>query len=72
MPGILSHYLNDGVEELRRPIWARVLALIGEGGDQIMMDLLLDCGLFVSVKGQAENYWQISGRRAPFLALIIV
>lgn len=26
-----------------------------------MMDLLCNCGIFVSVKGQAGNYWQTSG-----------
>ncbi|KAI1498263.1 hypothetical protein F5X99DRAFT_336353 [Biscogniauxia marginata] len=53
---------NSHVEALQRPPWPQLLALLGESGDRIMIDLLLDCAIFVSVNGGVNNFCQISGR----------
>ncbi|KAI0418047.1 hypothetical protein F5X98DRAFT_126411 [Xylaria grammica] len=53
---------NHYVEALQQPPWLQLLALLGESGDRIMIDLLLDCAIFVSVGTGTNNLCQISGR----------
>ncbi|KAF2969504.1 hypothetical protein GQX73_g4071 [Xylaria multiplex] len=53
---------NHYVEALQRPPWPQLLALLGESGDRIMINLLLDCAIFVSVDTGFNNLCQISGR----------
>ncbi|KAI0600248.1 hypothetical protein F4775DRAFT_77264 [Biscogniauxia sp. FL1348] len=53
---------NPHVEALQRPPWPQLLALLGESGDRIMIDLLLDCSIFVLVDGGVNNFCQISGK----------
>lgn len=51
---------NAHVETVKSARWAAVLCLLGEGGDKVMMDLLLDCGLFCA---EADgNVFQVSGK----------
>ncbi|XP_014554463.1 hypothetical protein COCVIDRAFT_104862, partial [Bipolaris victoriae FI3] len=33
----------------------------GQSGDRIMMDLLLDCAIFLPVEANMGNYYQLSG-----------
>ncbi|KAI0535755.1 hypothetical protein GGR58DRAFT_426113 [Xylaria digitata] len=54
---------NHYVETLQQPPWPQLLALLGESGDRIMIDLLLDCAIFVSVGAGLNNLCQISGRK---------
>ncbi|KAI1208082.1 uncharacterized protein F4807DRAFT_164634 [Annulohypoxylon truncatum] len=53
---------NPHFEALREPPWPQVLALMGESGERIMMDLLLDCAIFITVEAGANNFCQISGK----------
>ncbi|KAK5002467.1 Telomerase reverse transcriptase, partial [Cryomyces antarcticus] len=41
--------------------WSNLLPLLGNGGDRIMIDLILDCGIFIPVEGGAGNLQQLSG-----------
>ncbi|KAI0914866.1 hypothetical protein F4823DRAFT_571869 [Ustulina deusta] len=52
---------NPYVEALQQPPWPQLLALLGESGDRIMIDLLLDGAIFVSVDAGTNNVCQISG-----------
>ncbi|XXG94534.1 hypothetical protein Hte_000791 [Hypoxylon texense] len=52
---------NPHVETLKESPWPQVLALMGEAGERIMVDLLLNCAIFVPVKAGANNFCQISG-----------
>jgi len=61
IPGIVSRYHNSYVETLKGPLWCRLHAVLGQGGDRIMMDLLLDCGIFNHIQGRPGNYYQLSG-----------
>jgi telomerase reverse transcriptase len=47
---------------LKGPLWRRLRSLLGEGGDAIMIDLLLECGIFYHVGGTVGNYYQICGQ----------
>lgn len=61
IPGLVSHYRNTSVETLKGPLWCRLHAVLGQGGDIIMLDTLLDCGLFSPVQGDRGNFIQLSG-----------
>ena len=41
--------------------WPRVLALLGKEGEKAMIDLILDCGIFVAVGSGLGTYYQLSG-----------
>ncbi|OTB06698.1 hypothetical protein M426DRAFT_106412 [Hypoxylon sp. CI-4A] len=60
--GIRLVRANPHFEAVRQPPWPELLALMGESGERIMIDLLLDCAIFAPVKAGANNYCQISGR----------
>ncbi|KAI2640394.1 hypothetical protein GGS26DRAFT_156610 [Hypomontagnella submonticulosa] len=53
---------NPHIETLKQPPWPELLALMGESGERIMIDLLLDCAIFVPVKAGVNNLCQISGK----------
>ena len=61
IPGLVSTHANSYVETLKGPVWCRLHALLGQGGDRIMMDLLLTCGIFYRFDGRPGNFYQLSG-----------
>ncbi|CAI4216743.1 unnamed protein product [Parascedosporium putredinis] len=61
IPGLLSVFPNHHVEALKRPPWPHLLALLGQAGERIMIDLLVDCAIFQSVNAGLNNMWQLSG-----------
>lgn len=62
IPGIVSHYPNANVNALKASSWMEILCLLGKEGDSIMLDLFLDCGIFVAGDEGLGNYYQLSGR----------
>lgn len=65
--GLRAVRANPYVESLQQSPWPQLLALLGESGERIMIDLLLDCAIFVSVDAGASNVCQISGRLLHYL-----
>lgn len=61
IPGVVSHYPNNHVSTLKSAIWAEVLSLPGKEGDEIMLDLILNFGVFVSVDNSKNNHYQLCG-----------
>lgn len=61
IPGIVSHYPNNNVEILKSASWIKLLSLLGQEGERIMLDIVLECGLFVEVGEGEGNYFQLSG-----------
>jgi hypothetical protein len=61
IPGVICHYPNDQVETVTNPNWCRLLSYLGRGGDLIMVELLLDCGIFVPLSSGNGNLYQLSG-----------
>ena len=61
IPGLVSYYPNSNVDLLKGAAWTGVLNLLGKEGDQIMLEILLDCGLFVAIDEGQGNYYQLSG-----------
>ena len=61
IPGIVSYYPNSNVNVLKGPGWREILALLGDEGDRMILDLLLDCGIFIKGYEDQDNYYQLSG-----------
>ncbi|KJZ73514.1 hypothetical protein HIM_07070 [Hirsutella minnesotensis 3608] len=61
IPGICSLHPNPHVEALKQAPWPHLLALLGKSGHQIMIDLLVDCSLFVPVEAGFGNFYQLCG-----------
>lgn len=61
IPGVVYQHANKHVQALTSNAWCSLLALLGRGGDLIMVDLLLECCLFVPVVDGAKGLSQLSG-----------
>ena len=62
IPGIVPQYPNRNVSLLKNHLWTQVLRLLGRNAEEIMLHLLLDCGLFVPVSGgKGRTIYQLSG-----------
>lgn len=62
IPGVVSHYPNSHVSTLKNTLWADVLGLLGKEGERIMLDLILEFGIYVAVESGRENYYQLCGK----------
>ena len=61
IPGVFSRFPNDQVASLKASPWPQLLALLGQSGEKIMINLLVDCSIFVAVESGLNNFYQISG-----------
>jgi telomerase reverse transcriptase len=59
--GLVAQFLNKNVRTLKESPWSEVLGLLGQNGDEIMMRLLFDCGIFAPVNARRGVYYQLSG-----------
>ena len=65
IPGIVSRYPNANVNELKGSSWTEILGFLGKEGDRIMLDMILDCGIFLAGDEGLGNYYQLTGKVAP-------
>lgn len=61
IPGVFQVHHNHCVKALKESPWPQLLTLLGQSGQRIMLDLLLDCSVFVAVKAGKGNYNQLTG-----------
>lgn len=61
IPGIVSQYVNHNVATLKSPPWSSLLDLLGDDGEDIMIELLMDRAIFVCIENQKQSFVQISG-----------
>jgi telomerase reverse transcriptase len=61
IPGVHAVHPNGHVASMKEAPWPQVLVLLGKEGERAMMDLILDCGIFLPVKNGRGNYHQLSG-----------
>ena len=61
IPGLVSHYPNSHVNKVKGALWGELLRIMGKDGEEIMLDLILDCGIFLAVEKGNSNYYQLSG-----------
>jgi len=50
------------VTSMKAEPWPKVLGLMGKEGERAMIDLLLDCGVFLVVRSGRGTYHQLSGK----------
>jgi telomerase reverse transcriptase len=72
IPGITSVYPNIHVTAMKGSPWTQVLSLMGKEGEKIMIDLILNCGIFVAVESGKGNYHQLSGKLSQLFSLEIL
>ncbi|KAJ6445860.1 RING-finger domain containing protein [Purpureocillium lavendulum] len=58
---ICRRHPNSQVDLLKQSPWTHLLALLGKSGERIMVNLLVDCSVFVAVGAGLGNYYQLSG-----------
>lgn len=61
IPGIVCKFSNQHTELLVSSPWCSLLALLGKGGDIVMIDLLLESCLFMPSGDNTQSLRQISG-----------
>ncbi|KAJ6790258.1 hypothetical protein PWT90_09861 [Aphanocladium album] len=61
IPGVFSRFPNDQVASLKASPWPQLLALLGQSGEKIMINMLVDCSIFVAIEFGLNNFYQISG-----------
>jgi telomerase reverse transcriptase len=61
IPGIISTYPNSHVTSMKAWPWSQVLSLMGKEGEMAMIDLIVDCGVFIAVENGCGTYHQMSG-----------
>ena len=61
IPGLVSLYPNAQVATLKDAAWSDLLKRLGKAGVQIMLDLILDCGLFLEIGVGRDSFYQLSG-----------
>lgn len=62
--GLYSLYFNERVVNIKQAPWPQLLHLLGKSGESMMINLLLDCSIFLPVKAGQGNYYQLSGKFA--------
>ena len=60
VPGVFRNTTNPHVEGLKKEPWCALPSLLGAGGERILADLFLHCGLFERI-GISSNLNQICG-----------
>ena len=60
--GIVAHYPNSNVSILKGPDWANIMSFVGEERERVILDMLLNCGIFVACSQRNGNYFQLSGK----------
>ncbi|CAM1506740.1 Fc.00g063810.m01.CDS01 [Cosmosporella sp. VM-42] len=61
IPGLFSLYPNSHVGALKEAPWPQLLALLGQSGEKMMIDLLLDYSIYTAVQAGFHNYHQLTG-----------
>jgi len=69
IPGIICQYSNPHIETVVSPAWCHLLSSLGEGGDVVMVDLLLECCLFIPIGDNTKSLKQFSGTNFMFPCL---
>ncbi|KAJ5902253.1 Telomere reverse transcriptase [Penicillium taxi] len=62
IPGLVAEFPNPNVRTLTEAPWTDILGLLGQNGNDIMMRLLFDCGIFSPINVSKGIYYQLSGR----------
>lgn len=59
---MVSDQTNSHVTSMKASPWPQVLALMGKEGEKVMIDLVLETGIFPALAGGQGTYYQLSGK----------
>lgn len=59
--GVYSLHFNERVAAVKQSPWPQLLLLLGNSGENIMINMLLDCAIFLPIDAGQGNYYQLSG-----------
>jgi telomerase reverse transcriptase len=62
MLGLDSNCPDKNAAIVRGPLWSRLLSILGNEGEKVMVELLLYPGIFLQVGNEESNFCQISGK----------
>lgn len=68
LQGVYSVYPNERVAALKQTPWPELFSLLGRAGEKMMINMLLDCAIFIPIEVGQSSYYQLSGQR-PYLGL---
>jgi telomerase reverse transcriptase len=57
---------------LKNSPWPQILAIMGKEGQKIMIDLVLDCGIYIAIECGHGNYFQLSGKYSRIKHPVII
>ncbi|KAG8165152.1 hypothetical protein KVR01_005427 [Diaporthe batatas] len=61
IPGVYITAPNERVAALKQAPWPQLLLLLGKAGPKIMINILVECAVFLPVEVGQNNYYQLSG-----------
>ena len=59
--GLTSHYPNNNVTIMKGALWNNVLEMLGKDGEQVMLKMMVHCGIFTRVENGQGNLYQSCG-----------
>lgn len=59
--GLYCAFPNERVAALKQTPWPHLLSLLGKAGERMMINMLLDCAIFIPIEAGQNNYYQLSG-----------
>ncbi|KAJ5717406.1 Telomere reverse transcriptase [Penicillium malachiteum] len=70
IPGVVVQFPNENACTLKELPWTEILSLLGQNGDEIMLRLLFDCGIYAPINARKGSYYQLSGLPLSTLKII--
>ncbi|KAF3762316.1 hypothetical protein M406DRAFT_332695 [Cryphonectria parasitica EP155] len=58
--GLHRVFFNERVAAIKQVPWPQLLQILGKSGESMMINLLLDCSVFLPVEAGRGNYYQLS------------
>lgn len=62
IPGVCETHKSSHVLSITSWPWTHVLPLLGKARERMMIDLILDCGIFLPIENASGSYYQLSGK----------
>jgi telomerase reverse transcriptase len=63
IPGVIPICPNRHVTTLKGLLWKQILQLLGRDGEEVMISLIVDCGIFLPLGFGRGNFYQLSGQQ---------
>ena len=72
MSNVIIKSPNENVKVLKGKVWEDLLKLLGKGADGVVLELLIECGIFTPLEGGRHCYYQLSGEWLDVVSGVIL